>query len=61
MELKEAKPIPFISFNRKTGFILNPKAIDFLKSLKDTKIGIISIVGKYRTGKSFLVNRVLLN
>ena len=25
------------------------------------KLGIISIVGKYRTGKSFFVNRVLLN
>lgn len=25
------------------------------------KLGVISIVGKYRTGKSFFVNRVLLN
>lgn len=24
-------------------------------------LGVISIVGKYRTGKSFFVNRVLLN
>ena len=29
-------------------------------SLKGKKLGIISIVGKYRTGKSFIVNRVLL-
>ncbi len=29
-------------------------------SLTEEKIGVISIVGKYRTGKSFLVNRVLL-
>jgi GTPase Era involved in 16S rRNA processing len=33
-----------------------------LQSLsQDRKIGIISIVGKYRTGKSFFVNRVLLD
>ncbi len=61
MEENEALPIPFISFNLKNGFILNPKAVEFLMSLKDSKIGIISIVGKYRTGKSFLVNRVLLD
>ena len=30
-------------------------------TLKGKKLGIISIVGKYRTGKSFIVNRVLLN
>ena len=29
--------------------------------LKGKKLGVISIVGKYRTGKSFIVNRVLLN
>ncbi len=28
---------------------------------KDRKLGIVSIVGKYRTGKSFFVNRVLLD
>lgn len=28
---------------------------------ENRKLGIVSIVGKYRTGKSFFVNRVLLN
>jgi hypothetical protein len=31
-----------------------------LKSLKE-KIGIIGVAGKYRSGKSFLLNRLILN
>jgi len=27
----------------------------------NTKIGILSILGKYRTGKSYLLNKVILN
>jgi len=57
----EGRPIPFISFSSEKGFLLNPEAEKYLLSLEDSKIGVISIVGKYRTGKSFLVNRVLLN
>ena len=54
--------IPFIIYEQKNGFYLNPEAEHYLNSLpSDRKIGIISIVGKYRTGKSFFVNRVLLN
>jgi len=41
--------------------MITPEAVEFLKSLKGKKLGVISIVGKYRTGKSFIVNRVLLN
>jgi len=41
--------------------MLNPDAEKYLMSLKEDKIGLVSIVGKYRTGKSFLVNRVLLD
>lgn len=59
---KSNTAIPFISYYDNEGFKLNPEAIDFLKSLDpNRKLGIISIVGKYRTGKSFFVNRVLLN
>ena len=28
--------------------------------LQGKKLGIISIVGKYRTGKSYLINRMIL-
>lgn len=53
--------IPFISFHDRKGFVLNPEAEEYLRSVGDTKIGVVSVVGKYRTGKSFFINRVLLN
>ncbi len=59
MEPQE-RGIPFITFSEKQGFHLSKEAEDFLLSLNDTKLGLISVVGKYRTGKSFFVNRVLL-
>ena len=59
MEQQE-RGIPFITFSEKQGFVLAKEAEDFLKSLDDSKLGLISVVGKYRTGKSFFVNRVLL-
>ncbi len=40
---------------------MNKEAEEYINSIDSKKIGIISIVGKYRTGKSFLVNRVLLD
>lgn len=54
--------IPFIIYEPKNGFYLNPEAEQYLQNLpKEKKLGVISIVGKYRTGKSFLINRVILN
>ena len=56
------RAIPFIIYNTETGFKLTSEAEQFLNSISpDTILGIISVVGKYRTGKSFFVNRVLLN
>lgn len=52
--------IPLISIVNKK-FVLNKEAIEALSDDKNKAIGIISLVGKYRTGKSFLLNRVLLN
>jgi hypothetical protein len=57
----KGKALPFITFHEKQGFILNKEAEEFLKSLDDSPLGIVSVVGKYRTGKSFFINRVLLN
>ena len=58
---KSELAVPFISYSQADGFIFNPEAEDFIRSIPDNKnIGAISIVGKYRTGKSFFVNRVLL-
>jgi len=55
------KAIEFIKVDKNRRFSVTPEAVEFLKKLKGKKLGIVSIVGKYRTGKSFIVNRVLLN
>ena len=54
-------PIPFIIYTPDNGFSLAPEAVEFLNSIADTPLAIISTVGAYRTGKSFFLNRVLLN
>ena len=62
MELSDhGQAIPFILFVEEKGFIITPEAEKFLNSLSDKKLGVVSIVGKYRTGKSFFINRILLN
>lgn len=43
------------------GFSVNPEAIKFFEKLKNDKIGVIGMVGKNRTGKSYILNRVVLN
>ena len=53
--------IPFITFDPKTKkFIINEEAKKILSKSENKQIGILSLVGKYRTGKSFLLNRVLI-
>lgn len=65
--------IPLVSVDPKTNstkqsffliiwieFVINNEAIDFLNSIKGN-IGVISVAGMYRTGKSYLLNRVLLD
>ena len=41
-------------------FEINEETKDFLRKL-DGPIGVISVAGMYRTGKSYLLNRMLLN
>ena len=55
--------VPFITYNESTKkFIINKEAKKILSNPEQNKkIGIISLVGKYRTGKSFLLNRVIIN
>lgn len=40
--------------------MVSDEAKTFLQQIT-TKIGVIAVAGKYRTGKSFLLNRVILN
>ena len=54
--------IPFITYNESSKkFIINKDAKKILSNPSNKKIGIISLVGKYRTGKSFLLNKVIIN
>jgi len=43
------------------GYLITKEASEFLNNLDvNIKLGVLSVVGKYRTGKSFLINRALL-
>ena len=52
--------IPFVTFE-KGKFVISEEAKKLLSQKSNYNMGIISLVGKYRTGKSFLLNRVILN
>ena len=52
----ENAPIKLIDFSK--GFQINKDAIDFLRSIKE-EIIIVSVIGKARTGKSYLMNLLL--
>lgn len=53
--------IPFISLDSKTnGFYISDEAKEFLTNLPQKQIGVISVCGKYRTGKSYLLNKLFL-
>ena len=55
-----SKAMPFILF-QDGKFIIQEQAKKILSQKSNENIGIVSLVGKYRTGKSFLLNRVILN
>ena len=50
------EPIQLIDFSK--GFKVNPKAMELLNSIKEDII-VVSVVGKARTGKSYLMNLLL--
>lgn len=52
------KPIQLIDFDK--GFNLNPGALEILNSIEDDII-VVAVVGKARTGKSYLMNLLLDN
>ena len=54
------KAIPFVTFEDGK-FIISEESKKLLSQKCNNNLGIISLVGKYRTGKSFLLNRVILN
>jgi len=38
---------------------VNDEALDIIASYNDKPVGFVALVGKYRTGKSFLLNKLL--
>ncbi len=55
-----AHAVPFIhpKGGEEDGFVVNPEAIDVLARIK-TPLAPVAVVGKYRTGKSFLLNKLI--
>lgn len=41
-------------------YLVSKEAREFLSRI-DEPVGVICVAGKYRTGKSFLLNRVIIN
>ena len=56
----EGSAIPLILHYEKEGFRVTPEGLNLLNSI-DKKIGVISVAGKYRTGKSYLLNKIILD
>ena len=55
------EPIPLVSYTTTTqNFSLTAEGLEFFRSLI-SPISVISVAGLYRTGKSYLLNRILLN
>lgn len=52
--------IPFISVDEQGRFALTKESSQFLESLNNDPLVIVAVAGKYRTGKSFFLNKVLL-
>lgn len=53
--------IPFIILNKNKTFEITKEAEIYLSSLEGKKLGIVSIAGKYRTGKSYFLNKLIQN
>lgn len=51
-------PLPSYLTDR---FELNPEAKTFLESLTYDKLGVVAVCGKYRTGKSYLLNKLFVD
>lgn len=60
--VKPLGALPFIVADRaRGGYAVTPEAEAFLNGLEGKLIAPVAIVGKYRTGKSYLVNQLLLH
>ena len=57
----DGKAISMVNYDPSLGqFVINPEALEVIRHLQNP-LGVISVAGMYRTGKSYLLNRMLLN
>ena len=57
----DGKAISMVNYDPSLGqFIINQEALEVIRQLQNP-LGVISVAGMYRTGKSYLLNRMLLN
>lgn len=59
----QEKAIPLLTVNgadESSKFELNQEVVQMMSQIKGP-IGVVSVAGMYRTGKSYLLNRLLLN
>lgn len=59
---RTGQAVPFIIYSETQGYTLAPEAEEFLLSehVRNQRLAIMSVCGKYRTGKSFLINKIIL-
>jgi len=57
--MEEGRAIKFIELTAEGEFIISPEAMNTLQELGDKKIAPIVVAGPWRSGKSFLANRLL--
>ena len=55
----EGIAIPLILHYEREGFKVTPEGLAFLNSI-EKKVAVIAVAGKYRTGKSYLLNKIIL-
>lgn len=52
--------IPFVSYHQTTGFVLHQQAVAAVNSLnQEKKLSVLAAIGKTKTGKSYLLNKLI--
>lgn len=56
--MEDSVAVPFIKYDiENQEFKITKEAAEFLGGIKE-KVGVIAVCGKYRTGKSYLMNKL---
>ena len=53
------RPLELVYFDSNKGFWISDEGAKLLSSIEDG-VGVIAVAGKYRTGKSYLLNKIIL-